>query len=124
MLKITFCLVRKAELTRDEFQLYWRDNHAPLVAAAREALGIKRYVQCHTVPTSVDAAVRAGRDMPEDDFDGVAELWFESEEALIATFSDPEGARHGAILLEDESKFIDFARSRIFFGEENVVIGD
>ena len=124
MLKITFCLVRKAELTRKEFQLYWREHHAPLVAAAREALGIKRYVQCHTVRTSVDAAVRTGRGMPEDDYDGVAELWFDSEEALIATFGDPEGARHGAILLEDEGKFIDFARSRIFFGKENVVIGD
>lgn len=121
MIKIVFCLTRRPELSREEFQRYWRENHAPLVAAAKEALNIRRYVQCHTVPTAIDAAVRSARGM-EGEYDGVAELWWDDEAALIASTSHAEGARHAAILAEDEAKFIDFSKSRIFFANENVVI--
>lgn len=121
MIKIIFCLTRRAELTREEFQHYWRENHAPLVAAAKDALGIRRYVQCHTVPTAIDGAVRGARDM-HGDYDGVAELWWDDEAALIASTTHPEGARHAAILVDDEAKFIDFSKSRIFFAKENFVI--
>ena len=32
MIKLTFCLRRLPHLTREEFQTYWREQHAPLVA--------------------------------------------------------------------------------------------
>ena len=32
MIKMIFCLRRRAELTREAFQAYWRDKHGPLVA--------------------------------------------------------------------------------------------
>lgn len=121
VLKIIFCLVRRPELSREAFQRYWREQHAPLVAAAKTALNIRRYVQCHTLPTSIDDAVRAARGMAGD-YDGVAELWWDDEAALLAAFGTPEAARHGAILVEDEAKFIDLPKSRIFFSHENVVI--
>ena len=48
MVKLTYCLRRKPGMSLEEFQRYWRDTHAPLVAESAEALGIRRYVQVHT----------------------------------------------------------------------------
>ena len=56
MIKLTYCLHRLPTLSREEFQQYWRGTHAPLVAAAREALGIRRYIQQHTVGSAVAEA--------------------------------------------------------------------
>ena len=126
MLKLTYCLMRKPGLSRTEFQRYWREQHAPLVAAAAAALGIRRYVQCHTIDSPIVPATAQGRGMvhaAETDFDGVAELWFDSEAAVLAATATSEGLRHAHILADDEAHFIDFARSRVMVTQENVVIG-
>jgi len=85
MLHLIFCLRRLPHLSRDEFQRYWRERHAPVVRAHAAALGIRRYVQAHTVDHPV-------------------------AEAALA-------------LLEDERRFLDLARSPIFFAEDYVVVG-
>jgi hypothetical protein len=54
-------------------------------------------------------------------YDGLAELWWESEETLQAAFISPQGIDAGAMLVEDEAKFIDLAKSTIFFSEEHVI---
>ena len=38
----------------------------------------------------------------QPEYDGVAEVWFESEEALIQGMSSPEGQKLGAALQDDE----------------------
>lgn len=126
MIKLTYCLHRLPGMSRAEFQRYWRETHAPLVAEAKQALGIRRYVQCHTIESAVGEGTADGRGLPHgegEDYDGVAELWFDSEEAVAAMTSTEEGLRHAHILLEDERNFIDFTRSRAFIGHENLVIG-
>ena len=126
MIKLIFCLHRRAELSREEFQTYWREKHAPLVKAAGPALGIRRYVQEHSVRSDLAAAGASARGIPTgdgEDFDGVAELWFDSEEAIAAVSASQEGLKHAAILAEDEARFIDFARSRFFYTQANEVIG-
>ena len=74
MVKLTFVLRRAAHLTRAEFQRYWREQHAPLVEKHRDVLGIRRYVQVHTLDTDANEMLRASRGAPEA-CDGVAELW-------------------------------------------------
>ena len=121
MIKLTFCLRRLPHLTREEFQQYWREQHAPLVAKHATTLGILRYVQCHTGHPALNAAMQASRGGPPA-YDGVAELWFESEEAMAAN-SGEAAAAAGRELLEDEKKFIDLANSPLWFGDEFVVVG-
>ena len=121
MIKIVFCLRRRADLSRDEFQTYWRTQHAPLVQAHAEALGIRRYVQVHSVDDVISTAIAGPRHSPEP-FDGVAELWLDSLDALIAAGSTDAGRAAGATLFEDEQRFIDLARSPLFVAEENIVI--
>jgi uncharacterized protein (TIGR02118 family) len=89
MIKLTYCLRRKPGMTVEEFQRYWRETHAPLVEARAEVLGIKRYVQVHTVLPAVNAALQARNGGSPEAFDGVAELWVESVEAMGST--DPAG---------------------------------
>jgi uncharacterized protein (TIGR02118 family) len=124
VIKLVFCLRRQEHLSREEFQRYWRDEHAPLVRTHAEALGIRRYVQVHTLPAGTSAALAASRAVEDEEYDGVAELWWDSLEALAAAAATPEGRRAGAELLEDERRFIDLARSPIFLAEERVVVGD
>ncbi len=122
MVKLVFCLTRKDGMSREEFQAYWRDTHAPLVARHAATLGIQRYVQVHTASTPIDDALRTGRGGPEP-YDGVAELWWESVTAMAAAATSEAGTAASWELLEDERRFIDLTRSPLFFGEENDVVG-
>lgn len=127
MIKLTFCLTRLPSLTREEFQDYWWNTHAPLVANHRKALRIARYVQLHSFAPSLSDGIREARGGGLDNapaiYDGVAQLWWESMEDLAAATTTPEGVAAGRALYEDERKFIDFTRSPLWFGEEKVVFG-
>lgn len=122
MIKLTFCLHRRSELSREAFQTYWLDSHGPLVKSHQKALRIRRYVQLHSVTDALNDAIREGRAAPQM-YDGVAQLWWQSMADLTAAMASPEGQAAGAALLEDERKFIDLARSPLFFGEEKMIFG-
>ena len=49
MLKLIFCVRRLPQLSRYQFQRYWREQHGPLVERHAEALRLRRYVQSHTL---------------------------------------------------------------------------
>jgi len=117
MIKLTFCLHRLPRLSREAFQDYWRNSHAPLVESHRKALRIRRYVQCHSATLDLNDAIRAGREAPEM-YDGVAELWWDGMDELQAALTSAEGQAAGLALLEDERKFIDLPRSPLWFGTE------
>jgi hypothetical protein len=55
-------------------------------------------------------------------FDGVAELWWDDLDALVAATSSSGGSAAGQILLEDETKFIDLERSALWLGHEIEII--
>jgi uncharacterized protein (TIGR02118 family) len=122
MIKLTFALVRLPHLTRDAFQAYWFNTHAPLVASVAEPLGILRYVQTHSLAEEVSAPLRISRGAPEA-YDGVAELWYESLESLGEKMARPQAQAAGQLLLDDERRFIDHARSPLWWGQEKVVLG-
>ena len=121
MIKLTFALMRKPDLSREAFQAYWLDHHAPLVKSVAETLRIRRYVQTHSLPADVSAALRASRGGPED-YDGVAELWWASIEDARPSDPSPAMIDAGRLLLEDERKFIDLARSPLWWGEEHAIL--
>ena len=121
MIKLVFRLRRRPELSRDEFQRYWYETHAPLVRDRAQVLGILRYVQVHSLEDSVNAGLQRSRGGPPS-YDGVAELWYDSLESmrLNRTEASSQAARD---LLEDERKFIDLANSPLWFAEERPVVG-
>ena len=121
MVHLIFCLRRLPHLSREEFQRYWRETHAPLVRKHAAVLGIQRYVQAHTIDPPGTQGIAAARGAP-DPYDGVAELWFDLEQ-LRSLAQREAAAEAGRALLEDERRFIDLANSPIFITEDNVVIG-
>ena len=120
MIKLTFALVRRPDFTRESFQTNWFERHSPLVSSVREVLRIRRYVQLHSAAPEVSADIRRSRGGPEQ-FDGVAQLWWDSFEDLAANAGNPEAAKAGRLLLEDERRFIDLEKSPLWWGEEKVI---
>ena len=120
MVKLVFVLRRREGLSREEFQRYWREEHGPLVAERAKAIGARRYVQVHTLDTPLDGALREHR--RGEPYDGVAELWWDSLDALGAGFGTEDGLTAARELLADEATFIDLERSAIWLAEEHVVV--
>lgn len=117
MIKLMFCLRRLPTMSRDAFQDYWRNVHAPLVLRHAGLLGIQRYVQCHTMDDALFAQLAAGRGA-HPAFDGVAEIW----RSDVTPAPTPEWRQASQQLKDDERRFIDLAASPIFFTQENLVI--
>jgi hypothetical protein len=104
----------------EEFHRYWLEERYPLARRLVESLRARRYVQTHTVAPELNAQLAATRDTAEA-FDGLAEVWWDSLEDLISTFTSDEGQEAGRALINDEAKFIDFGRSSLFRTEDNVI---
>ena len=117
MIRLVYVLRRREGMSRQEFQDYWRNIHGPLVAKHSTALGIRRYVQSHTLDDPINDLLREPRGTL-DPYDGVAELWWNHENQVAEGISTPEGQEAALELLEDEKKFIDFSRSSLYWGTE------
>jgi uncharacterized protein (TIGR02118 family) len=118
MIRIVFLLRRKPGMSLGEFHRYWREEHGPLVAGHQQRIGALRYTQSHRLEDTTNERMAAARGGMEPPYDGVAELWWESEEALAATLANDAGRSAGAALLEDEAKFIDLPNSPLWFTHE------
>ena len=118
MIKLIMCLRRRSDKTREEFQDYWLNQHGPFFQKHSGDMRSKKYVQSHTLNSPMNDLFRESRGL-QPDYDGVAEVWFESEEDMVAAMSSPEGQKLAAALLEDESTFIDHSASSAFLVREH-----
>jgi uncharacterized protein (TIGR02118 family) len=122
MIKLIFCLRRLPILSSEAFQDYWLNSHAPLVRSVAPILRIQRYVQSHSFSDSRLAPTIVVRGATVAPYDGVAELWWESVDDLIAVGATKESRAAGQRLLEDERRFIDLANSPLFYVREREII--
>jgi uncharacterized protein (TIGR02118 family) len=116
IIKICFFGHHLPSLSFDEAQAYWRMNHGPLLRSLAPAMRVRRYIQVHRLPTPFDDEPRNTRGKMEDPFLGHAELWYDRTD-LAGASATPEGARASALLVQDESKFVDFKRSGLVGGQ-------
>ena len=123
MIKLVMVVRRRDDLPEDEFHRYWREQHGPLARELLTSLGARRYVQTHTLGSELNAPLAESRGTSEA-YDGLAEVWWDSLEALAAAVGTEQGQAANARLVEDEARFIDLARSSIFLTEEHAFIGD
>ena len=114
---------RLPHLTLEEFQSYWSEKHPQAAPAdAFSTLGVKRYVQVLPLETGARHLVVGPRTALVEPFDGIAELWVESEEALARDWSTDKAKEYVEIFFKDEQNFVDWTRSTILVSEENVVM--
>lgn len=109
MYKHTALLVRQPELSHEAFVDYWRDEHTPI---ATDIEGVVRYQQ--VLPTDPDAA----------EFDGLAELYFETLEELHAALGSSVSRNYdpnkeiAAQARSDVDNFLAIDERPRFIGEE------
>lgn len=121
MLKCVYCVRRLPSLSPEEFTDYWLNRHGPLVKRHAPTLGMKRYVQSHTIPSAdLNAAAQEPRGI-KDQYDGITEVWWDSVDSLAAALSTPEGQEANRVLSEDEARFVDCGNSAIFFSIEHEI---
>jgi len=107
MVKLVYCITKKPGLTDAEFFHYWEKIHGPIGARIP---GLRRLVQSHTL-------ARTSEVRPPD-FDGMAELWFDDLEALLAARATPEFRASS----DDEGHFIDQTKVAFFITEEHQIL--
>ena len=113
MIKLIICASRKPELSREQFNAYWRDRHGPLLKSVTEfSRHVRKYMQCPLVEDSVPFGIPGT-------YDGVAELWFDSAEKAVEAFNEP---KYLEIIRADELKFVDPQKCISFVTEERQVI--
>jgi uncharacterized protein (TIGR02118 family) len=93
-IKMIIAFRRRTDMTFERFSDYWAEHHAPLVQEVAEVLGVRVYNQCRSVAVAQSLSVAAA-DEEAGEFDGYAELWWESEASMKAAMSTrgPGGAR-------------------------------
>lgn len=123
MIKLVMCVCRLPELSCEEFQDYWRNHHGPLIQKFAGSYKVLRYVQSHTITTPLNENVRKSRGMLQE-YDGIAELWWESEKAFIEAINSPEGQKLRSVFMDDEAKFVDYSRSCAFFTKEHALVNE
>jgi uncharacterized protein (TIGR02118 family) len=75
MVKLLSLVRRRAELSPDEFAEIWLRDYAPVASRLPK---LRRYVVNVVTPAS-----------EEHEYDGFAELWFDSETDAQAAFAEP-----------------------------------
>jgi len=111
MIKVAILFRRAPGLTHEDCMRHWRDVHAPLVKASR--IG-RQYVR-----KFVESEILQNLPPGTPEFDGIAELWFDSQEDFGAFFADPE---YAAQLGPDAGKFADMTALQIFVTEETTIM--
>jgi uncharacterized protein (TIGR02118 family) len=109
MIKLVYCITKKAVLTDEEFFRYWENVHGPIGARIPR---LRKLVQSRrlTVPG----------DKHRPDYDGMSELWFDDVEALLAARQSPEWKAS----TEDEKNFIDHNKVAYFVSEEHIILDE
>lgn len=107
MVKLVYCITKKPGLADEEFFRYWKNVHGPLGARIP---GLRKLVQSH--------CLNVPGDKHRPSYDGMAELWFDDVESLLAARQSPQWKAS----TDDELNFIDHARTGYFVSEEHVIL--
>ena len=123
MIRLDYYVRRRPELTQDQFQSRWLQDHGRLWAKHAEALGVRRYTQVHDWPDHpFCAAWRAGYGVEGQAYDGVSTAYWPSYRALTDALATREGQLAMAEILSHEKTIIDTPRCILSFGIVHPVI--
>jgi uncharacterized protein (TIGR02118 family) len=111
MIKLVVMIKRKPGMSKEAFDRYWSGPHADQVLGCGDfKRHVRRYVQSHVV-------AQQGIRLPwaVSEYDGQAELSFDSIEEMNAAFNEP---RFLAEIHPDDATFIDMEACKLMVVEE------
>jgi uncharacterized protein (TIGR02118 family) len=101
MIKLSILMVRRSDLTYEQFIQHWREIHGPLFAARPESKQyVRRYIQDHFTGDALPGATVSN-------FDGIAGIWFDEISGARAFF-ESDGYKQN--IIHDEEAFMDRKR--------------
>lgn len=109
MIKLVALLKRKPNLTMAEFERRWLEGHTPISTQLPGLLGYRVNIATPRQPAGTEA---------EPLYDGTAEMWWESIDAMEAAFASPIGSVAGA----DADEFAE-VRIHLYTEEHDVLPG-
>lgn len=113
MIKMTMFLKRHPDLSHEEFVRHHIEDHGPLFRSIPEAeTHVLRYIQTHPVAPPTDT-------VPQADFDGTAEIWFDRPEGMQAVMHSDT---YQNTVFPDEKMFLDHDNTLILVGEQTEII--
>ena len=120
MIKMLYCMRRLPGMSEEEFKAYWREQHTPFFKGLAPAMNLKKYVQTHTLDIPFNEVLQRSRRLSRP-YDGVAELWWDSEDEMIDAMSSDAGMDANMEVMGDEAKFIDMENSCAWICEDHVI---
>lgn len=120
MIRLVHLLRRIAGLSSEAFRELWRDVHGPLVASVQTDLDLVRYLQIHPDPAGqgIDRQAAEARSGMQPQFDGIAEYWWKSEDAIRSVLDSEAGRSAANRLVDGERTFVDLPVSPLWFATE------
>jgi len=109
-LKIIRTVYRRRDLTHAEFKDYWLNDHSRLEHKVTATTGVQRIVASFALPD----------DHKNPEFDGVAELYFNSLEEIRTMFAGPVPA----MMRKDEENFVQMDAPAVRLIAEEYLIGE
>ena len=106
MTKVMFVLHKRSGMSWQEFQRYWKETHAPIVA---KLPGLRGYIQNQVLPDLSQA------DPP---FSGISEHYYDNVESMQAALASPEGVAADA----DALNFLDNDKTGMIVVEEVTIV--
>lgn len=121
MIKLTYLIRKRPDLSAEDFLAFWRETHARLVESHAQTLRVKRYAMSARVETVCNACSSKAREVAICDYDGVIEFWWDTLEDHQAGAGSPAGLAAIDDLVAAERRFIDLSKSACFFTTEEVM---
>src|SRR5258708_12407327 len=113
MIKLSIFMVRRSDLTYEQFIQHWGEVHGPLFAAQSESKQyIRRYIRDHRTSDALPGPTASN-------FNGVTEIWFDDISGAKAFF---ESDGYGQNVIPDEEAFTDRKRCDVLYAHEHSVM--
>jgi uncharacterized protein (TIGR02118 family) len=113
MIKLSILMMRRSDLTYEQFIQHWREIHGPLFAAQPESKHyVRRYIQDHSTGDALPGTTVST-------FDGIAEIWFDDMSGAKAFF-ESDGYKNNVV--PDEKAFMDRERCELLYTHEHSVM--
>ncbi len=116
--RLVYIYRRLPGLTSAEFLQYWQNVHAPLVVQNAATLGIKGYIQLHTIDVVGNIIWQIShQSLPA--YDGAAEFFVDLD-TFTAALDTAEGQQTMQLLIDDKRNFADLSRSAVWLAKEHL----
>jgi uncharacterized protein (TIGR02118 family) len=113
MIKLSILMVRRSDLTYEQYIEHWRDVHGPLFAAQPASKQyVRKYIQNHVTGDKLPGTTAST-------FDGIAEIWFDDMVGAKAFFASDN---YRQIVIPDEESFMDRKGCELLFNNEHNVM--